>query len=305
MNLLRAAGLDTVFALGVERGIPPNVPLEIMVRERVGHQQSNLCKRHLATRDTVPYGSLCRISDGVYVVSPALCLLQIAGIATQLIGGEVDGKFAVVLVAKVACELCGTYSQSTKQGGMVKREPLLTLGELAVMALSVPGTHGSGLVLKAIPFVVENTRSPKETDVALLLILPVSLGGFGLPRPESNYSIDVMGIQFGFFASWPACTVDFFWAHARLVVEYDSWDYHDERGSEKEQKDEARANALRELGYTVVTIKRNDLYSASLFRAKAQEIADALSVNLPPATTEFSSANETLRMMLLRHDRWV
>lgn len=181
---------------------------------------------------------------------------------------------------------------------------MLTIGELAVLSLDMARVHGAGLLRATLPFVIENLRSPKEADVFLLLCLPARLGGFALPRPLSNYAIDVSWVRDGFFAGWTSCEVDLFWGQARLVVEYDSWDHHDERGQEKLEHDRERADALRAMGFTVVTIRRNDLYSPRLFRAKAEEVANSLGGELPAPMSEFLVANERLRRMLLRHDRW-
>lgn len=305
MGVLKDAGLFRLRDMGIERGIPKAVSIDILVNKRVGHQSSNQVTRHLMTTTSVPPGALSCISKGVYVFTPAFCVLQVASIARRLVGDDVGKEFALVIVARVACEMCGSYSISNGKSGLVKRVPLMTVAELATLVIVLPAAKGVGLLRTAIPYIIPNTRSPKETDVFLLLCLPPRLGGFGLPRPQSNYAIDLRAVRAGFFANWPSCTVDFYWGQVRLIVEYDSRDYHDEQGEEKVRQDEERAQALRELGYVVVTVRRNDLYSARLFRAKVQEIADALMLELPAATPEFVRANETLRMMLLRHDRWV
>lgn len=303
MSVLKSAGLEELRQSGIGRGIPENVRVDIVVPKRLGHQVSKLYARHLTSSATVPSGSLSRIDDGVYVFAPAYCLIQVSAIATRILNKEVANEFAEVIVAKVACELCGSYSLRGS-GGMTQRVPLTTVGEIAAACLAKPKLRGVGRVLSVLPYVIENTRSPKETDVALLLCLPPQLGGFELVHPLSNVDIDVSGVREGFFEEWSTCNVDFLWPQANLVVEYDSWDCHDEQGEDKVRQDRLRAEALRGLGYTVVTIRRNDLYSQRLFREKAEEIARALSTELPEQTAEFVAANETLRMMLLRHDRW-
>lgn len=304
--LLRAAGLDELRNKGMERGIPASVPVDVIVNERVGHSASSLCVRHPG-RGGVPSGALCAIGNGVYVFTPAYCVLQVAAMGGRLVAPDVDARFAVVVVAKVACEMCGKYSLAVDSGGScgsIKRDPLTTVGELANVALSSPNVYGVALLRSALPWVVENTRSPKETDVALLMCLPLTLGGYGLPKPLSNFDLDVRSVRTGFFARWTVCNVDFYWPQARLVVEYDSREYHDEQGQAKVEADDQRADALRALGYTVITIRRNDLYSPQRFDDKIRQVADELLVELPEVTPEVAAARKTLRMMLLRHDRW-
>lgn len=302
MGLLKAAGLLQLRDDGIARGIPQTVPVDLVVNDRVGHSLSSLCVRHPG-KGEVPSGALCAIGNGVYVFSPAFCVLQVASLAKRCVASEVDTRFAVVIVAKVACEMCGQYSLSASDK-TVHRKPLATLGELASVALS-SNAYGTALLRSAIPWVVENTRSPKETDAALLLCLPPELGGFGLPKPLSNYDLDMRSVHKGFFARWNVCNVDFYWPQARLVVEYDSWEHHEELGQEKLEQDDARAKALCGLGYSVITIRRRDLYSARLFKEKVERIVAELQLELPDETAEFIESNKILRMMLLRHDRWM
>lgn len=303
MGKLKAAGLEGLRERGIKRGIPRNVPVDLITNQRKGHAPSSLCVRHRGQGD-LPPASLSRVGDGIYVCTPAVCLLQVASVVTKRFSGEIDSRFCIVIVAQVACELCGQYSL-TADGECIRRKPLLTLGDLFLLVAERAGSYGVNLLGDALRWVIENTRSPKEVAVFLLLCLPPRLGGFGLPRPRSNYDINVRAVRTGLFATWITCNVDFYWGQAHLVVEYDSRTYHDDLGPAKTSRDAERADALRELGYTVVTIRRDDLYNPRLFREKAQEIAEALSYELPPGTAEFRSANGILRNMLLRHDRWV
>lgn len=301
MSILKVGGLQTIRELGLARGIPKNVPVDVLSNGRTGHGGSRQCLRH-HWRGDIPNGSLCRINHGTYVFTPAMCLLQIAGIITRSLKDDLDASYHMVVIAKLGCELCGQYSL-TADGRFAMRTPLVTLGELAVLAITQTRTYGSRQLREALPYVIENLRSPKETDVFLLLCLPAERGGFSLPRPLSNYDLDLSVVCVGFFAAWPSCNVDFYWPQARLVVEYDSHAYH--KSDQKRDRDRERADALRALGYTVVTITHDDLFDVDKFRTKAEEIGRALGEQLPEPTEAFVEANRVLRSMLLYHDRWV
>lgn len=158
---------------------------------------------------------------------------------------------------------------------------------------------------EALRWIADGSRSPKETDLYLILCLPQALGGFAFPRPILNHVIDMRNVHDGFFARWGTCTVDLYWPYARLVVEYDSKANHADKGAEKVMADVKRADALRALGYEVVTIRTADLYDDSKLRERAKEIAAALHLELPGAEGEFIEMHDKLVNMLLRHDRWV
>lgn len=304
MALLKAAGIERVREEGVEKGIPESVPLDLVSAERAKHQSSKHYRRHLWSSE-VPPGSLCLIGDGVYVFTPAFCLLQVAMGVTKNFKGLVDQRLSVVIIIQLACELCGQYSLAENGDGFIERLPLTTTGEIARTMVAATGLHGAWVLRAAFPWILDNLRSPAEANLYLLLCLPAKWGGFGLPRPFSNYDLDVSRVRKGFFAYRQSCNVDLFWGEARLVVEYDSRRHHEDAGDQKVENDERRAAALRELGYVVVTVRHDDLYNAKRLRAKAEEMADALRMELPLATSEFIEINNLLRAMLLRHDRWV
>lgn len=306
MALLKAAGIEGLRQKGIDRGIPGFVPLDLVSAVRAKHQSSNRYQRHLWSWD-IPSGSVSLIASGVYVFTPCLCLLQVSAGIRKLLKGKLDERLLVVVIARLGCELCGQYSLAGDKGSTEKRLPLAATGDVArtIAWATANGVRGVSMLRAAFPWMLDNLRSPKETDLYLLLCLPSELGGFGLPLPRSNYDIDVREVKTGFFAHRTVCNVDFYWGQARLVVEYDSWEHHAGAGEKKVAADRQRADALRGLGYTVVTVERDDLYNAKRLRAKAQEIADALKTSLPPATSEFIGINNLLRNMLLRHDQWI
>lgn len=302
--LLKTAGIERIRKEGVEQGIPESVPLDLVSAVRAKHQSSKHYRRHLWSAG-VPSGSLCRVGDGMYVFTPAYCLLQVAMGVTKTFKGHIDSRLYVVIVVQLGCELCGQYSLADNKDGFVKRVPLASTGDIARIVSAATGLHGSWALRSAFPWILDNLRSPAETNLYLLLCLPAQLGGFALPRPFSNYDIDVRRVSFGYFACWTVCNVDLFWPQARLIVEYDSRQHHEDAGDKKVEEDQRRAAALEELGYTVVTVRHDDLYNARRLRTKAEEMAQALKMELPPATGEFVEINNLLRGMLLRHDRWV
>lgn len=307
VNMLKGGGLKQIMEDGFSRGIPKWLPIDVVVTDRLSgaHSTSKTCIRH-QYKGPVPPGSLSQVGNGTYLFTPAFCLLQIASIATKRWGKEVERKFLVVIVAQLGCEICGRYSISQDGNGSIDRVfPLTSVGEIAQLALGHAGAYGSSLLRQAIPWIIDNLRSPRETQLFLLLCLPASLGGYDLPTPLSNYGIDVSWVAEGFFATWETCSVDLFWPQFKLIVEYDSDMWHADQGVDKVEADKHRAAALEDLGYTVISVKREDVTKPKLMQAKAQEIADAMKRQLPKETDEFKAANKLLRNYLLYHGLWV
>lgn len=304
LGVLKVAGASAMLELGRNRGIPPDVPLDVVVPSGETHRTTKSVLRHPSKVDYGP-GTLCKIGNGLFVLTPEVCFCQVAGVIATTLKGRLDPRLHVVVLARLGTELCGGYSLSASRRGFVDREPLTSVSRLLAAAYDLQGSYGRGRVWESLRWVVDGSRSPKETDLYLILCLPAELGGFALPRPILNHAIDVRGERDGFFARWETCTVDLYWPYARLVVEYDSKTNHDDLGQEKVAADAERADALEELGYEMVTIRTADLYDESRLRGKAQDIADALQVGLPPASGDFLEMHRKLVNMLLRHDRWV
>lgn len=305
LGVLKVAGARELLELGWRRGIPAELPLDVVVLPGGTHRATKSVVRHASSGDIKP-GTLCKIGHGQFVFTPEVCFCQIAGIIATQLKGRIDQRFLVVVIARLGIELCGSYSLSTSSRGLLDRHPLTDVAHLVATAYDHDSRYGKSRTWQALRWVVDGSRSPKETDLYLIFCLPGTLGGFGLPRPELNHQIDVTHVTDGFFAEWKSpCTVDFYWAYARLVVEYDSKAYHDDLGSAKTSTDGERAAALRDLGYKVVTVRHDDLYDEKRLRAKAAEIARVLTVDLPTATGEFLELHRKLINMLLRHDRWI
>lgn len=304
LGVLKVAGASDVLELGKTRGIPADVPLDVVVSPGETHRTTKSVLRHPSKVDYGP-GTLCKIGNGMFVLTPEVCFCQVAGVIATTLKGRLDQHLYVVVLARLGIELCGSYSLSTSRRGFVDREPLTSVSRLLATAYELHDSYGKGRVWEALRWIVDGSRSPKETDLYLILCLPATLGGFALPRPILNHAIDVRSVREGFFARWPTCTVDLYWPYAHLVVEYDSKTNHEDLGEEKVAADAARAAALEDLGYTVVTVRTSDLYDDSRLRNKAEDIAAALNVEMPDTNDEFLEMHGKLVNMLLRHDRWI
>ena len=72
--------------------------------------------------------------------------------------------------------------------------------------------------------------------------------------------------------------LDLFWADAMLDVEYDSNAFHRSPGALASNAE--RRNTLQAMGYTVITVTRDQMTSVDLFDDAARAIAKALHVRL-------------------------
>ena len=111
-----------------------------------------------------------RITDSLSYASPGLLLTQEAA------------RLSLVQTALIAYELCGTYAYDPCSGTMLYGvEPVRTVSELHAFLRDMPGRIGPRRKLeRALYYVRDNSRSPMESVLALLLSLPVEGGGYGI-----------------------------------------------------------------------------------------------------------------------------
>ena len=139
-----------------------------------------------------------------------------------------------------------------------------------------------------------------ETALALLLCLPVSLGGYGLPRPVMNMRIDAA--EYGRDMAGSLRVPRFFrgdlcWPEAKLCVEYDSDAHH--TGSERIAHDSWRRGELELTGFMVVTVTRRQLYDRVAMDRLVRLLAKRLGFRVRRREEGYEERHRSLRRMLL------
>lgn len=196
------------------------------------------------------------LQPGLYVSSPALCFVQLCA--------ELD----LVGRIKLGFELCSSYAVR-ENGAISEAMPLATLEMLVRHAQEWP-TAGSKRALQALEHVLEGSRSPKETELAMKLGLPCRLGGFGLSGFTMNPELTLGG--FGQKITGKAyCVPDLLWPEHKVDVEYNGRDWHS--SPEQRESDLRRRQALAAEGYTVLTVGQRDIESPASLKAVADEIS--------------------------------
>ena len=98
-----------------------------------------------------PDRSFYQLDDGVYVVSPELCLLQLAS------------KLTEPQAVKLAMEMCGSYAIDVhdKEMGYAKRPPITSVAKLHVYATRLYKPDGGARALHHLRYVVDGSASPR------------------------------------------------------------------------------------------------------------------------------------------------
>lgn len=126
-----------------------------------------------------PSRSFYKITQDLYISTPEATFLQLGK------------ELSLIQLITVGYELCGSYGLSVQSSsGFLRREPRSNPQLIERYLEKCEGIHGVKAAKRASSYLVKGSASPMESLLSMLLCLPPSLGGFGLPRPELNYPIE-------------------------------------------------------------------------------------------------------------------
>ena len=238
-------------------------------------------------RSGLPLESLQFVGGDIYAVSVPLCALQAAE--------QLDFWSCV----EYYYELCSRYRLPfNADDRYAECRPATSVEELRAYFESHPGMHGSRLARRAITYVRDGARSPMETALMMMLVMPRADGGLGIRDIEMDYVLPVTGYARKLTRS-RSFFCDVFIRRALLDVEYGGL-VHEEM--HRRASDNERTNALRAMGYDVIEVSRQNFFDKQAFRRTMAAIcrkADIWPSHLPE---DFADRQEELRRFVLR--RW-
>ena len=253
--------------------------LDLMVPKRADRRRTKHVATHLCTNE-LPAGSFISLGHwrgdlGAYVCSPELAFLQAVH----------DGDAAEAIYAGYAMT-ADYWLDNLAPGGVTSRDMGMRDGKLTTMELIAayieksPKVRDIAKAKALLAYVIEGSRSPRESGLCMFMSLPARYGGYALGKAELNkkYFIrdgynDGRKRKLRVLERMPDITLT---AKAEVgvdkvragllpevltaLVDYDSDAIHD--GSDKIHKDVERRNELQLLNgvayFTVTTDQASD-----------------------------------------------
>lgn len=282
---------DVIGSIPEEFAIP-GAPIDVLVFSEALRRRSGGVACH-AWQTDLPDNAFYR-ARGVYVSSPEFVFLQMASV------------LSLERLIALGCELCGRYVMLPKGvehpsslDSMPKRlTPLTSVSRIAGLLGNVDKVNGKAKAQRALKYVVDDSRSPMETMVYMLLCLPVMLGGYGLPKPEMNAKIP-LDDEARIIARRRYCEGDLCWLSAKLDIEY-----HGEVhvGAAQMKSDVGRELGIEHMGWRVITVASPQVLDASQFETVAKEAAARLGKRLRASVFEATAQRNNLRYEL---EQWM
>lgn len=228
----------------------------------------------------LPEKSFVDAGEGFLVSTPEFCFLQMAN------------QLSLGCLIQLGFELCGTYYLVEGASAQRRDAPLTTVNKLKTFIAANPNTRGHKKAKRALEYMLDGSASPMETILTMLLCLPYSLGGYGLEAPLLNFHVDVPP-SYRKLADRRYCECDLCWPNAKLAVEYDSKLHHSD--DDRQESDARRRNTLITLGFTVVTVSKDQVMDSGVFNRLAHQLAKCLGKRLRYKDPQFTHTHCELR----------
>ena len=194
-------------------------PLELGVFDLNKRINLKTTKSRVLSR-ALPEAALLRVNRNLYVASPELAVVQIAETAT------------LMQLTQVIMELCGTYSPTPHptadhpETAKYEIPPVTSLERISTFAVRVRAkVKARDLVKRAVAIAREGAASPAETNLALMLGLPVKQGGYGFGMPQFNARLDAPEDERP-YVTQAYYQLDLYWEDCKADIEYESTAFH-------------------------------------------------------------------------------
>lgn len=179
-------------------------------------------------------------------------------------------------------EACPYFDSDAFDSGTFTHRPFTDTAKIArFIEIASQGPHRRSANIqkakKALENVLDNSASPRESALSLMLTAKRREGGYALPKPALNQKIPInRSARHLFSRSFYRC--DLFWPDANLAVEYDSDKFHS--GADKISQDSSRRGALNLLGIDVITVTNRQISHVSEMDRVARSIAKKLNYRI-------------------------
>ena len=213
----------------------------------------------------IPPGTVQR---GKNVVSPEFSFLQVSH--------DLDLQQRVLL---------GLMMFAAPQGQ--PEEAVTTVEKLLRFVTACVGYRGRATALQSLQYIQDGARSPMEAELYMVLCLPNHWGGAGFTGGILNHEIVLepeVQMRWGnqrFYA-------DIAFPEQMLVIEYDGEDHKD---AKQRARDARKDEILESIGWTVLRVRKQELYSLerlhNLIRAAAAALGKKIRIRAKNYTRAF------------------
>lgn len=227
----------------VKEWLPEGVGVELVVPNSEDRHYGQ-AKCHVWS-GSLPPGSVRRLEKGVYVSSPEFLFLQMAS------------RLPFVRLVQFGYELCALHTVRLPGSNYLElKNPLTSADRIASYLDGCSSLFGAKQARKAIPWVLDRSRSPAETDFAISFTLPRMKGGQAIRGLELNKEFPLTKKEQRLAGKWHY-EVDFCFEGIPDAFEYYGEESHE--GPIRTVKDIRRESILKSKGVIVHGITKTQV----------------------------------------------
>ncbi len=239
-------------------------PIHLMTSKSNERKKRKTVRCHVMSKN-LRTASAVQVSPFVWVTSPELTYLLAAS----------DLSFPKLVM--VAINLCGTFYY---ENGIQKyRKPIVTVQQLNRFLETVSNVKGLRNAKAALRYVSEGSNSPIETRMAAISMLPLNRGGCTLLPAKRNNFVQLSDEGRAILHRNSLCC-DMVWPEQKVIVEYDSKEYH--MNEDQFTYDKNRISALNLSGYRVISATNAILKSPESIESFFSLVQKSLGMTIRP-----------------------
>ena len=234
--------------------------------------------------------SFAKLTDSLFISSPEFTFLQMAK------------HLSLIKLIELGFELCGRYAIDPASDGLLSRKNPLTTPEKLTLYLEKCGNvKGLKKARRAARYVLAGSESPMETKLALVLCLPPSMGGFGLPKATLNQELRLQLTDAGGNGAIERLVrCDLYWpAPYEVAIEYESNTWH--LSNQKFSQDSIRRNDIVSSQVKVLTVTKDQILNLAHWPKLARQVADALGRKIETKVQDHGETQRRLYIELFAH----
>ncbi len=227
----------------------------------------------------LPPNSFFKVPNfNIYIACPELTFVQAAR------------HLDFIKLVLLGFNLCAQYySDKDATFGQTGRTIITTAEQIIAYAKSSNHMYGSAKAIHAAKYVLSDSNSPMESRLAIMLGLPIRLGGYGLSGLEMNGAVK-LSKNGRALIGYAKIRGDLVWRKKHVIVEYNSKLAHNNDAAF--YNDSNRATAFRASGWKYIGVTPDNIKNFFAMENLASIIRDQLGL---PKKMEMLSAYENER----------
>ena len=258
-HVLRVPRFDAAAVLRIPQPDRPYSCAHILVPEAEARRRAPGVAFHVWSRPLPPC-SLAQIDDDVFVSTPEFLFLQAAF------------RLPFVRLLEFGYELCALYTLRLPGGKLTELvHPMTSAREIELYLSACAGAPGIRNARTAAAWILDRSRSPRESKFAISMTLPRMRGGQAVRGVELNacvpladYEQKVAGKQY--------FEIDMYSERGKVAFEYYGKDAHE--GRIRETRDIRRESILASKGISVHGVTKSQAENAMELERLAKLLKD-------------------------------